>query len=115
MAKRTGVVRAVPNVQVIQVPAGGTADVIVDVGPMRVPYTISYDGKTVIKALVDRAERLSLAPGDRILGWAFAHMLKGWEHTVGISVNGAAPVTLESLSEANKDQDHSVNFVIVRS
>ena len=115
MAKKRGDVGAVPDITVIKVPPGGTAEVIVDVGPMRVPYTISYDGKTVIKALVDRAEPLSLAPGDRILGWAFAHMLKGWEHTVGISVNGATPITLESLSEANKDQDHSVNFVIVRA
>jgi hypothetical protein len=106
---------AVANVRVIHVPRGGTAEVIVDVGPMTVPYTISYTGKTVIKSLVDRAELLALAPGDQILGWAFAHMAKGWEHTVAISINGGDPVTLESMSEANKDQDHSVSFAIVRS
>jgi hypothetical protein len=108
-------VGAVPNIPVIQVPAGGTATVVVDVGPMTVPYTISYGGKSVIKSLVDRAEDLNLVPGDRILAWAFVHMAKGWHHTVAISVNDGDPVTLESMSEADKDQDHSVNFAIVRA
>lgn len=101
--------------QIIEVPPGGTAEVIVDVGPMTVPYTISYVGKTVIKSLVDRAEPLNLTPGDQILGWSFAHMARNWQHTVAVSVNGGAPITLESMSEANEDQDHSVNFAIVRS
>jgi hypothetical protein len=114
VAKKAAAVANASNVQVIHVPPGGTADVIVDVGPMTVPYTISYRGRTVIKSLVDRAEPLTLAAGDHILGWAFAHMAKGWSHTVGISVNGAAPITLESLSEVNKDQDHSVSFAVVR-
>ena len=114
MAKSAAAVDSVP-VRIVQVPPGGTAEVIVDVGPMTVPYTISYLGKTVIKSLVDRAEPLTLAPGDRILGWAFAHMAKGWAHTVAISVNGGEPITLEAMSEANNDRDHSVNFAIVRS
>lgn len=102
------------NMPVIEVPPGGSLEVIVDVGPMTVPYTISYRGETIIKSLVDHAESLSLVPGDHILGWAFAHMGTGWLHTVGVSINGAAPITLESMSEANKDEDHSVNFAVVR-
>ena len=88
--------------------------VIVDVGPMTVPYTVTYACKTAIKSLVDRAQMLNLLAGDQVLGWAFAHMSKGWTHTIGVSINGGTPVILEAMSEANKDQDHSVNFAIIR-
>ena len=110
-----GALAASATTPLIQVPAGGSAVVIVDVGPMTVPYTVSYAGSTLIKSLVDRAQALTLLPGDQVLGWAFAHMSKGWHHTIGISVNGGPPTILETMSEANKDQDHSVNFAIVRS
>jgi hypothetical protein len=100
---------------VIDVPADATVTVIVDVGQMAVPYTVAYAGKNVIKSLVDRAEDLDLEAGERVLAWAFAHMVKGWHHTVGVSVNGETPIVLESRSEKNKDPDHSVNFVIVRA
>lgn len=100
---------------VVDVPAGATVTVIVDVGQMSVPYTVAYAGKNVIKSLVDRAEDLDLEAGQRVLAWAFAHMVKGWHHTVGVSVNGETPIVLESKSEKNKDPDHSVNFVIVRA
>lgn len=105
---------APPVFPVVQVPPGGSAVVIVDVGEMTVPYTVTYAGKVIIKSLVDRAETLSLQPGDQVLGWAFAHMSKGWSHTIGVSVNGGDPVVLESMSEAGKDPDHSVNFAIIR-
>lgn len=104
-----------PVMPVVVVPPGGVLTVIVDVGPMAVPYTISYAGRTLIKGLVDRAEDVSLQAGDQVLGWAFVHMLKGWQHTVAVAVNGAEPQVLEARSEANKDQDHSVNFAIVRA
>jgi hypothetical protein len=100
---------------VIEVPADGTLTVIVDVGQMSVPYTVSYAGTNVIKSFVDRAEDLSLEPGDRVLAWAFAHLVKGWHHTIGVSVNGGTPIVLEKRSEKNKDPDHSVNFAIVRT
>lgn len=100
---------------VIDVPADATVTVIVDVGPMSVPYTVAYAGKNVIKSLVDRAEDLDLETGERVLAWAFAHLVKGWHHTMGLSVNGEEPIVLESKSEKNKDPDHSVNFVIVRT
>jgi hypothetical protein len=106
---------AEPVIPVVVVPPGGSLTVLVDVGPMAVPYTISYVGRTLIKGLVDRAEDVSLQPGDQVLGWAFAHTLKDWHHTVAISLNGGAPQVLEARSEANKDQDHSVNFAIVRA
>lgn len=106
---------AEPVIPVVVVPPGGRLTVIVDVGPMAVPYTISYVGRTLIKGLVDRAEDVSLEPGDQVLGWAFAHTLKNWHHTVAVSLNGGAPQVLEARSEANKDQDHSVNFAIVRA
>ena len=126
MAKKaTGRVASVPvsaladastdETPVVEVPSGGTLTVIVDVGPMSVPYTVSYAGKNVIKSFVDRAEDLDLEVGDRVLAWAFAHLVKGWHHTIGVSVNGGTPIVLEKKSEKNKDQDHSVNFAIVRT
>jgi hypothetical protein len=114
--KRGGIVVAgIPGAKVIRVPPGGTAKVIIDVGPMSVPYTVAYTGKTLIKSLVDRAEFIPLVDGDQLLGWAFAHLVKGWHHTIAVSINDGAPVVLESMSEANKDQDHSVNFAVIRS
>lgn len=104
-----------PTFPVIPVPPGGSAAVIVDVGEMTVPYTVTYGGRVVVKSLVDRAQPLNLQPGDQVLGWAFAHMTKGWSHIIGVSVNGGAPIVLESMSEAKKDPDHSVNFAIIRS
>jgi len=89
--------------------------VIVDVGPMRVPYTVSYRGRTLIKSLVDRAEKVPLQPGEEVLGWHFNHMLKGWHHTIGVSVNNAPPIILENKSEADKDQDTSFGFAIVKA
>ena len=100
---------------VITVPPGGTLTVIVDVGQMSASYTVAYAGKTVVKALVDRAENVDLQKGDRVLAWSFAHLVKGWHHTVGVAINGGMPIVLESKSEAKKDQDHSVNFAIVRA
>lgn len=110
-----GAVAGAPTFPVVVVPPGGTAVVIVDVGAMTVPYTVTYAGTVVIKSLVDRAQPLTLQPGDQVLGWAFAHLTKGWTHTIGVSVNGGVPIVLESRSEAKKDPDHSVNFAIIRS
>ena len=101
-------------VRVLTVPKGGTLVVIVDVGPMAVPYTVSYRGKTLLKSLVDRAEIVRVEPGDHVLAWSFAHTVKGWTHVIGASISEGDPVVLESKSEANKDQDSSVNFAIVR-
>jgi hypothetical protein len=80
-----------------------------------VPYSVSYAGRTLVKSLVDRAAVVPLIPGDQVLGWAFAHAVKGWHHTIGVSVNDGKPIVLEAMSEANKDQDHSVNFAIARA
>ena len=104
-----------PPTPVITVPPGGTLLVIVDVGPMSVPYTVSYRGRTMIKSLVDRAENVPLQPGEEVLGWHFTHMLKGWHHTIGVSVNNGTPFILEDKSEANKDQDTSFGFAIVKA
>ena len=104
-----------PPTPVITVPPGGTLLVIVDVGPMRQPYTVSYRGRTLIKSLVDRAEEVPLQPGEEILAWSFTHILKDWHHTIGVSVNNGTPIVLESKSEANRDQDASVGFAIVKA
>jgi hypothetical protein len=100
----------------IEVPAGGTLRVIVDVGPMTIPYTVAYNGRAVInKSLVDRSELvLPLEPGDRTLAWAFSHGVKEWSHTVGVSVDEGAPRVLEQRSEKNKDPDQSVGVAVVR-
>ena len=102
------------QVPVVVVPPGQTLDVVVDVGPMVVPYTIAYGGRTVIKSLVDRAEPVPLVPGDVILAWAFAHAAKGWTHSIGYSLNGGPVKILEARSEKKKDPDHSVGFALVR-
>lgn len=103
------------NIPLIEVPDGGRLTIIVDVGPMAIPYTVQYAGRTIIKSLVDRAEDVvPLEKGDRVLGWAFAHAVKGWHHDIGFSINGGPAKLLESKSEANKDPDHSVGVAIVR-
>jgi hypothetical protein len=103
------------DIVMIDVPAGATLTVIVDVGPMTIPYTVQYAGRTIIKSLVDRAEDvLPLETGQRVLGWAFAHTEKGWLHTIGYSIDGGPEQILESRSEANKDPDHSVGAAIVQ-
>jgi hypothetical protein len=75
---------------------------------------VQYAGHTIIKSLVDRAEDIPLQTGDRVLGWSFAHAVKGWHHTIAVSIDDDATQVLESRSEANRDPDHSVGFVIVR-
>ena len=64
-------------------------------GEMSVPYTVSYAGTNVSKSFVDRAEDLDLEAGDRVLSWAFSHLVKGWHHTIGVSVNGETPIVLD--------------------
>jgi len=103
------------DIQIIPIPASGTLKIVVDVGPMTIPYTVQYAGRTIIKSLVDRAEDVTpLEQGDRVLGFAFAHALKGWHHTIGFSIDDGPVEVLESKSEANKDPDHSVGVAIVR-
>ena len=103
------------EVPVIDVPAGGTLEIVVDVGPMVMPYTVAYAGRTIIKSLVDRAEPIPVAAGSFVLAWAFAHAVKEWTHSIGYSVNGQPVKVLEQKSEAKKDSDHSVGFALVRA
>ena len=124
-AKRAGpIVARVPvstaateaSVPVIEVPNGGTLQVIVDVGPMTVLYTIAYNGHTVIKAMVDQTERVPLEAGSHLLGWDFEHAVpEGWEHNLGYSINGGPVKVLEKKSAANKDPRHSNGIALVRS
>ena len=108
-------VAAVTQVPVITVPPGGTLTIVVDVGPMAIQYTVGYAGKTLITSLVDRAEDVPLQAGDRILAWSFAHVVKGWSHAIGFSINGGPVQVLERKSEANKDPDHSVGVAVVKA
>ena len=104
------------GIPVIRVPAGGTLKIVVDVGPMAIPYAVQYNGRTIIKSLVDRAEDVvPLEHGDRVLGWSFGHMVKEWHHTIGFSIDGGDVTVLESRSEAHKDPDHSIGVAIVRA
>src|SRR5215831_1850882 len=90
------------GIVVISIPAAGALTIIVDVGPMTIPYAVQYAGRTMIKSLVDRAEDVKpLEAGQRVLGWSFAHTEKGWHHTIGYSIDGGPPPVLESRSEAN--------------
>jgi hypothetical protein len=103
------------GVPVIDVPPGGTLEVVVDVGQMVIPYTVAYGGTTVIKSLVDRAERVPVTSGSVMLAWAFAHTVKDWSHSIGYSLNSAPVVVLEQRSEKAKDNDHSVGVALVRA
>jgi hypothetical protein len=108
-------VAAASRAPIITVPSGSTLTVVVDVGPMAIPYAVAYAGRTIIKSLVDRAEQvMALESGDRVLGWSFAHIVKGWQHAIGFSIDGGPVQLLERKSEANKDPDHTVGFAIVR-
>jgi hypothetical protein len=103
------------SIPIVDVPAGATLTVGVDVGPMTIPYTVAYAGQTLLKSLVDRVAPVPLQAGDRVLGWAFAHTQKGWSHAIGVSINDGPVQVLERKSEANKDPDHSVGVAIVRA
>lgn len=108
-------VAAAGRAPIITVPSGSTLTVVVDVGPMAIPYAVAYAGRTIIKSLVDRAEQvMPLESGDRVLAWSFANIVKGWQHAIGFSIDDGAVQLLERKSEADKDPDHSVGFAIVR-
>jgi hypothetical protein len=74
---------------------------------------VSIDGRTLFKSLVDRAEPVPLRSGRQILGWAFAHAVPGWHHTIAYAIDNRQPVVLESRSEAKRDQDRSVGFALI--
>ncbi len=108
-------VQETAQIPLVVVPPGSTLRVIVDVGPMAIPYAVGYASNTIIKSLVDKSELVEpLQAGDRVLGWSFAHTVPGWHHTIGVSVNDGPIQVLERKSEANKDADHSVGLAIVR-
>jgi len=100
---------------VIEVPDGGSLHVIVDVGLMMIPYTVAYDGGTVIKSLVDEAEMVPLKPGSKLLGWWFQHANEDWHHTLAYSINGGPVKVLEEKSKANGDTADSEGIALVRS
>ena len=100
---------------VIEVPDGGRLQVIVDVGPMVTPYTVAYDGGTVIKSLVDEAEMVPLKPGSHLLGWQFSHAGEGWHHTLAYSISSGPVKVLEEKSKANGDIADSNGIALVRS
>ena len=102
-------------VPVIAVPEGSLLEVVVVVGPMVIPYTVAYDGRTVIKSLVDRAEPVAVKKGSFLLAWSFAHAVKEWSHSIGFSIDGGAVEILEARSESKKDPDHSVGFALVQA
>ena len=104
---------AIPQLPVIKVAMADRLDVLVDVNDMTIPYTIAFDGSTLIKSLVDRQEAVPATSGSRLLGWSFAHTQKGWKHSVSYQINGGAVKVLESKSEADKDPDHSVGVAVV--
>lgn len=100
---------------VIVMPPGGTLKIVVDVGPMSIPYTVAYAGNVILTSLVDRAKDVvPLIPGDQLLTWAFSHTEKGWHHAIGFSINEGDVKLLERKSEANKDPDHSLGAAVVR-
>jgi hypothetical protein len=102
------------DIKILEIRQDSEVRVIVDVEEMAVPYTIAFDGHTVIKSLVDRSELIEpLTPGIHRLGWAFSHMLKGWKHTISVKVEKKKAEVLESRSEAKKDSDHSVGIAFI--
>jgi hypothetical protein len=111
MAKKPAAAAAA--LRTIPVAPGSTVTIDVDVNAMVVPYTIALDGSVVIKSTVDRRAVVGpLSPGQHTLGWGFAHAIKGWAHTVSVTVDGTTTL-LEKRSEASKDQDHSVGMAFL--
>jgi hypothetical protein len=101
---------------VIVVPAGSRLEILVDVGPMTVPYTVAYADRTILKSRIDQVvEVRPLESGRRTLAWVFMHMPKGsgWSHTVAYAIDGGRPVVLESMSEANNDPDTRIGIAFV--
>lgn len=99
---------------IISVPEGSRLEVLVDVGPMSVPYSVSYADRTVVKSLVDQAVEVTpLLPGRRTLAWVFMHLNKGWSHTIAYAIDGGEPVVLEQRSEENKDPDTHIGVAFV--
>ncbi len=104
---------ASPQIPVIKVERTDTLEVLVDVGPMTIPYTVAFDANTLFKSLVDRMETVPVRTGSRLLAWSFAHTEKQWSHSIGYRINGGPVKVLESRSEKNKDTDHSVGVAVV--
>ena len=108
-------VSAAGTLPIITIPPGGTLTVVVDVGPMTIPYTVAYAGHNVIKSpwiAPKRSHRF--CPATTCWPGRSPHTEKGWHHAIGFSVNGGPVQLLERKSEANKDSDHSLGAAIVR-
>jgi hypothetical protein len=99
---------------VLEAKAGEDLTVTVDVNDMAYPYSVAFDGTTIIFGFTDRKEIVSnLQPGVHGLGWGFAHGVKGWKHEIQAQVAKKKAVTLESRSEAKKDKPYSSSFAFV--
>lgn len=101
------------GVPVVRGKDGDTLTVVVDVEKLSVPYTVTYDTRTLMHSLVDRQEAVTLAAGTHRLGWAFTHVQKGWKHRVIVKVNNGPERLLEEKSEASKDTPETVGLAVV--
>ena len=101
------------GIRLIQARPGDTLTVLVDVENVSVFYTVAYDARTLMFALVDRQESVALTAGTHRLAWSFSHVQKGWSHKVSVRINQGAFQVLDSKSEAKKDSPHTVDFVVV--
>ena len=103
------------DIAILEARTDSKVEVLAEITNAVIPYTVAYDGRVLIKSLVNRREPVEpLTEGVHRLGWAFAHSQAGWSHTLIAVIDGSSTV-LEKKSEANKDRDHSVGvaFLVV--
>lgn len=105
-----------PEIPVLEGEAGDALIITVDVNDMQFPYSVNFQGSTLIFGFVDRTETVTaLQPGKHTLSWTFHHGSKKWKHEIKAKLGSKAVKVLDSRSEADKDRPFSVGvafFVI---
>ena len=105
-----------PDIPVFEGKAGDDLTIAVDVNDMQFPYSVNFQGSTLIFGFVDRAETVeNLQPGKYTLSWTFHHGSKNWKHEVTATLGQKPATVLDSRCEAKKDRPFRVGvafFVI---
>ena len=85
-----------------------------DVDNMALPYSVSLDGKFLIRSLVDKRDTISsLSAGEHVLAWAFTHSTRGWRHTLSLEAGDRPPIVLDQKSESAGDTETSLGSVVL--
>lgn len=105
---------AASGARIINVAATDSVRIIVEVGSEAIPYSVSLDGRTIIRSLINREEVLSsLREGVHRLRWTFAHVSANWRHAVRIQVGQGPLIVLDDRSERAGDTPTSDDFALL--